>query len=736
MTQEKDHKAPRAPQTAPAGGPPDTSDLERTRELPPGSLSGVSWPRPSPKSVGPAVRGPDKPTSGQPSKAPVGGRPLSAGVPRTAASQAPELQKPTFSSPSKVPVKSAGAPPAANQPSWGVEELSGSLLLPDDGLSETELRVEELSGSVLIEDSPDGGPPVVTRVGAASPSQKSVSPVQRVPLGLPELPTSTPGPGAVPARARLPWEQDPSAAPMALAEAVDAALSQGPEAGPAGEGPPPGEELPVYRLDDSSGEALPGQGGLAGSGEPEIVPSAPPEPPALHRDDVEVTSLPRGRIAVLADAAKGHLATLKATLRRVDLGSPSKRPRWFWPAVVVPALALGAGFVALVGSLAGSDRKDGDDTSGSASATVGSPPRPMPMPFPTPPAASVVSRPSPAAAAAPASLRPCVLGGSPVAVAPSALVGAGVEVRPFGEDVAIGFARDDHEAVGMRLTATSLTATATTRARSKDPIRRVRPVATSKGALALAVDADRKGDRLSGRRTLPVDPPLQVGALGSSLVWSRAGGPAAGVLWPLEGEGDVEALRGATEGAPGDTTTAIAFRRGSIIWLGAATGYKALAPKGELAHVDGLGTAVGSPAVALNEGVAMAAWADRASSSEPWSLRWVRFKAGDTPGTPKAFAPPPGGQGGQAMSPGLAAVPGGRFLLVWTEGPASFHHVRALTVSGEGAPVGAPLEISADGANAGQGQAAVTAEGAGLVAFLESADGGFRVVATPITCGE
>jgi hypothetical protein len=87
------------------------------------------------------------------------------------------------------------------------------------------------------------------------------------------------------------------------------------------------------------------------------------------------------------------------------------------------------------------------------------------------------------------------------------------------------------------------------------------------------------------------------------------------------------------------------------------------------------------------------------------------------------------------MSPGLAAVPGGRFLLLWTEGPASFHHVRALTLSGEGAPVGAPLEISADGANAGQGQAAIGTAGTGLVAFLESADGGFRVVATPIACG-
>jgi hypothetical protein len=131
----------------------------------------------------------------------------------------------------------------------------------------------------------------------------------------------------------------------------------------------------------------------------------------------------------------------------------------------------------------------------------------------------------------------------------------------------------------------------------------------------------------------------------------------------------------------------------------------------------------------------MAAWADRASADDPWSLRWVRFKAGDSPGTPKTFTPPAGGQGGQAMSPGITAVPGGRFLLVWTEGPASLHHVRALTLSLDGVPVGRPLEISADGANAGQGQAAVGTAGGGVVAFLESSDGGFRVAATPISCG-
>ena len=87
------------------------------------------------------------------------------------------------------------------------------------------------------------------------------------------------------------------------------------------------------------------------------------------------------------------------------------------------------------------------------------------------------------------------------------------------------------------------------------------------------------------------------------------------------------------------------------------------------------------------------------------------------------------------MSPGIASVPGGRFLLVWTEGPATRHDVRALTLSREGQPLGKPLVISGKKVNAGQGQGAVTASGRGAVAFLESTEGGgFQVVATPIKC--
>jgi hypothetical protein len=169
--------------------------------------------------------------------------------------------------------------------------------------------------------------------------------------------------------------------------------------------------------------------------------------------------------------------------------------------------------------------------------------------------------------------------------------------------------------------------------------------------------------------------------------------------------------------------------------MGAAEGSTAFASKGDLAHVDGLGPIVGSPAVAIANGIAMVAWADRVSADEPWHLRWTRFKTGAAPDQAAVFQPPAGGKGAQAMSPGLTALSGGRFLLVWTEGPTSAHDVRAQTLSADGHPIGAPLVVSSEGNNAGQGQAAVNASGQGIIAFLESRGDGFEVAAASIACG-
>jgi hypothetical protein len=143
---------------------------------------------------------------------------------------------------------------------------------------------------------------------------------------------------------------------------------------------------------------------------------------------------------------------------------------------------------------------------------------------------------------------------------------------------------------------------------------------------------------------------------------------------------------------------------------------------------------VGAPALAESDDSVLVAWADRAATSDTWTVRWLRWKPGEMPQEAQSFALPAGGLGEQAMSPGLASTSGGRFLLVWTEGPVSSHQVRAQTISSSGAALGAPLTISVEGVNAGQGQAAVGADGHGVVVFLASNGTGFEVVASPIEC--
>jgi hypothetical protein len=499
----------------------------------------------------------------------------------------------------------------------------------------------------------------------------------------------------------------------------------------------------------------PGQASPSGAPEAPLQATAHATSTAPAPGDVEVNALPRGTLSMARDAAKRALETLTSALRE---DSPTRR-RWFLPVIAFAGLVVGVGVVALIVSVS----RKGDDSEArtESSAAVPSasvegalsavPSASMPGAAIAAPAASapLPSSPTqaapaagPAVAAAPTdeavmSTTACKVAGKPHVVAPSAIVSAGIEVRTVGNDVALGFAPNEHQATAVRIDPSSLSLSSTVDAQSAESVRRVVPLASADGSLSIAADADRDGDVLQGRRTVPLDPPLDIGAAGGKVVWAHPGGPAAGAIWPLEGEGNVEALRGATEIGPTSPSslTAIALRFAGSIWMGTAVGRDGLAPQGALTSASGTSSAVGSPAVAISDGVVMVAWADRAAAADPWRMRWVRFKAGEAPGEPGTFTPPAGGRGEQAMSPGLTAVPGGRFLLVWTEGPATRHDVRALTLSRDGQLIGKPLDISNRGVNAGQGQAAVNGARQGLVAFLESAPGGFQVVATAINCG-
>ncbi len=758
MTQEKDHKgevdaaAPsRARETGPRQGAPQT--LVGVPKMP--SLR----PPPSSRPPRPASQ-PPRPSGSKPVSGPLSREPSVPSFP------GPRSSAPRSATPRAKPLHDG---PLDRVP---LEEISSSLLLPDESTSTATLPgLEELSGSLLLEDPNEGRP-----AAAVAQPAPAVQPAAATPrsLPMPELPTSTPGPNLdafaaqLPSRSTLPLggqvtqaaQPEPTAHPGHRLDSGAMPTLAMPAVSGSVVPPPPAhmfEALHGYEASGPPGAVAAPAADPAADGFGEATVALPPAPtfdPALHQagptapmtGDVEVTSLPRGRGVVMLDGLRHAMEngrrgfdSLKASIAASSAPHGPRR-RVFLGAIALAGLVVG---VAVVGIIVSLTRKSPEEIEARAvPAPSAEPAAPAPAASEaTSAAAAPAAEPSVAQAApapvpeSPASVTPCKVQGKPRVIAPSALVQAGIEVRTVGNDVALGFAPNEHQATALRVDAANLATGSTIDAQSADAIRRVVPLGSPDGSLTLAADADHDGDALHGRRTVTLDPPLEVGATAGSLVWAHPGGPAAGKLWPLDGDGNVEALRAATESEPSGPLTAIAFRLDGAIWVGTATGRDALTPMGPLYKAGGSAGSVGSPAIALNDGVVLVAWADRAAAQDPWRLRWVRFKAGEVPGEAGTFTPPAGGKGEQAMSPGITSVPGGRFLLVWTEGPASKHDVRALTLSREGQPIGKPLDISNKSGNSGQGQAALNAARQGVVAFLESNEGGFEVVATPIACG-
>ncbi len=604
--------------------------------------------------------------------------------------------------------------------------------------------------------APSVKPPVPT-------STRPVPPAHRTMLGMPELPKTTPAPdlSKFPGSGSVPPPLPGSGTPPPLS--VQGASGAPPPA------PLPETEQPAVMLAQSlvvemnpppSPAAFPPAPmpdtfaapatGIGGAGDTAPLPPAGQGPVT---GDIEVTRLPPSpmdRVHEVLERGREHglaiLERVRVALGRVreqmaplaqrlvaKLPEPAaqrlgRRPELLLVVVGVGGLVVGIGLVGLLVSLfrgPASNDQDSPTAKASSAASLGAP------------SLSAAVAPLAAPSSAPAlthGLGPCTVVGAAHVLAPSAIVNAGVEVVAGGNEVAVGFAPDDKSAMAVRLDPAEVTVGNTARAKSRDPVRRVTPLLT-KGVLSLAVDTDRKGDKLEGRRTVRATPPVQLGAnADGQLGWAKLGGAPAGALWPLQPGSSVDALRGAVDGS-GDPTIAVAFRTGGNLFTGTIGGTGGLGTVGPLSRIDGLGTTIGSPAVAIASSVVFVAWADRPSNDAAWRLRWTHFAAGSAPEKPTDFAVPDGGKGEPFMSPALATVPGGRMLLLWTEGPASGHVVRGQTLALDGTRIGPPLDISADGTNAGQAQAAVTESGTGVVAFLESGAKGFQVAATAITCG-
>jgi hypothetical protein len=304
-------------------------------------------------------------------------------------------------------------------------------------------------------------------------------------------------------------------------------------------------------------------------------------------------------------------------------------------------------------------------------------------------------------------------------------------VSAGGERARIGFSTDASAAQGLSVDLTSFKVAPEYAARAYK-VRAVLPMAVQ-GKSIFVVNADNKRDRMAAWRTLSIDPPMVVGWADNAVaIASRPGEPPRG-LWTLDGDAQPDTIRSVDVGEAG---VAVVFRRRGGIFGGMVG--RDRAARGALTQVAGAGapegSPVGSPTLAVSGSTLAVAFADRASSSEPWSLRIGSASVGSFPAQTTQFAVPPGGPGGAAIAPTLAGLADGRFLLAWTEGSSGGNHdVRAQTLGADMKPIGAPFTVSHSGGNAGQGAAAMSS-GRGLVAYLTLVDRSYEVWGAGVDC--
>ncbi|MGE3669924.1 MAG: hypothetical protein AB7K71_09710, partial [Polyangiaceae bacterium] len=155
--------------------------------------------------------------------------------------------------------------------------------------------------------------------------------------------------------------------------------------------------------------------------------------------------------------------------------------------------------------------------------------------------------------------------------------------------------------------------------------------------------------------------------------------------------------------------------------------------KGTLGAVSMQDAFLGTPSVSTSDGNALITVATRPSSDAYWGITLASAALHQAPKSSKSFTPPPGGPGGEAISPAASALSQGRWALMWTEGPRGKHQVRAQTLDADLIPSGPAVRLSADGSDAGQG--ALFAHGdRALAVFFVRTPGGAELWGTGLSC--
>lgn len=322
----------------------------------------------------------------------------------------------------------------------------------------------------------------------------------------------------------------------------------------------------------------------------------------------------------------------------------------------------------------------------------------------------------------------CTLGKSATRLADK----TAVRVPPYlatapGGDVALGFATTPTAAIGLKINPASLDVTQEFSRDGEHNVLGVVPLARSK-TLDFAVDRD--GSPLQSAHTVDASPPFIIGVTKDGV--SRAiGYGEPETIWPGAGDQHITEPRVVSVKGVGHAVT---FRRGGrngevrVGWL-TPGGDK----KTDLVAIKADGPRVGTPSVAANDQEILVAFAARPSDDAPWTVRLAHAPLGKAPSSSEEFELPGGGPGGDAISPAAVGLPGGRWLIQWTEGKAGSHAVRAQTLDAKLQPIGKPITLSPDGRDSGQGALWLVGQHA-LSVFLVRSDSGYQLWGASLDC--
>ena len=324
--------------------------------------------------------------------------------------------------------------------------------------------------------------------------------------------------------------------------------------------------------------------------------------------------------------------------------------------------------------------------------------------------------------------RVCLMARAPARIARPAYQRVPMELLPLGHArVAIGYAATPKRASGVTYDLMSAkTKVVFSPEEGDDALARVVPVLKDGGVTFITSLREENG--LRDAVVVPASPPYRLAFRDNSLVFRASDSDAPKSVWSVDTSSKpADSIRTVAAGEG----TAVTFRNGREIYAGELAkngGSRVTATK--IWSTDGT---LGRPSVGYNGRTVAVTFADLPRGAKGAKLMLAHATAGEALPQASEVELPSGGPGVSAIAPAIAGLSGGRWLLMWTEGPRRRRTLRAQTYDRNYRPVGAALRVSPATGSFGQGTVTVVQERV-IVGFLLATGGAFELWSTVLQC--